>query len=125
MPSTVTCSCKKNEPYPGYVIYDVTVTFNYAPSTGGLKLQTSPPPFAQLHSATGVTVSGSMSSTGATTYTVTFFSQSSCPTKATVLFREEQINPSSIDSNGCPCTNCGRAKEGKKKHKRDDKSKKK
>ncbi len=105
------CSCTKKEPYPGYVIYDVTVTFDYVASGAGLRLQTTPPPFAQtLNAAGGVVASGTMTPSG-TQYTVTFSNQSACPAKSKVLYREEQINATAVESTGCPCTNC-RKKDG-------------
>lgn len=129
MPSTVSCSCTKKEPYPGYVLYDVTVTFDYVASGGGLKLQTTPPPFAQiLNAAGGVVASGTMTPSGAQ-YTATFNNLLACPTKSKVLYREEQISPTEVESNGCPCSNCrttkgekpkpdGREAKGKKKKKK-------
>ncbi len=120
MPSSVSCSCTRKEPYPGYFVYDVTVTFNYVASGGGLRLQTTPPPFAKaLNAAGGVVASGTMTPSG-TQYTVTFNNLSACAAKAKVLYREEQISPTEVDSNGCPCSNCPTVKSGKKRSTRED-----
>ncbi len=115
MPSTVTCSCVKSEPFPGFIEYQVTVTFNYAP-TPGHTICTLPQPKASIFIGTVEGSASDMTDQGGGVWkrTATMYS---APSKAKVYFKEITVMQD-VESAGCPCTRPTVATSKKKKKKR-------
>ena len=102
MPSTVVCSCVKQEPYPGYFIYNVTIRFNYT-GTPGFECCRMPPPVATYFIGGVESSALTMSEGSPNVWTATTTGLTAAPNKAKVYFKEISATQD-VESTGCPCT---------------------